>query len=57
MLMVLAVNNEDKKIAYKSYPKKLWNTNFIWDGKGLSYTDTQGCSQSILDHGIPVWAP
>ena len=37
---VLAVSDEDKKRAWKSYHEKLFNVDFGWDRNSLPYADT-----------------
>ena len=44
---VLAVGDEDKKIAWKSYHEKLLNTEFVLDRNSLSHTDTVGGVTSL----------
>ena len=44
---MLAVSDEDKKIAWKSYHEKLLNTDFVLDRNSLSHTDTVGGVTSL----------
>ena len=46
---VLEVNNEDKKIARKSYHEKLLNKEFAWDRKSLSQVDAVRSLSQLID--------
>ena len=49
---VLAVSNEDRKTVWKSYHEKLLNTEFAWDRKSLSQTDTVSSILCLIDNGM-----
>ena len=46
---VLAVTDEDKKIAWKIYHEKFLNTELAWDGKSLYQVDTVSPVPHLID--------
>ena len=49
---VLVVSDEDKKIAWKSYHKKLSNTELAWNRNSFSQTDISSEVLSLTDKGM-----
>ena len=49
---VLAVTYEDKKMAWKSYHEKLFNTGFVWDRNILSQVNTVSSVPHFIDNGM-----
>ena len=46
---VLAVSDEDKKIAWKSYYENLLNTEFVWDRNNLSQADPVSAVPPLIE--------
>ena len=52
---VLAVRSEDKKIAWKSYHKKLLSTGFAWDRNSLSQAASVSGVTKLIDKNYEEW--
>ena len=48
-LGVLAVSEEDKKVAWESYYENLLNTEFDWDRNSLSQVDPVSSAAILID--------
>ena len=51
-LGVLAVSEEDKKVAWKSYYESLLNTEFDWDRNSLSQVDPVSSAPILIDRSM-----
>ena len=50
--VIVAVNEEGKKTAWKSYYKNLLNTEFTWDRNSLSQVDPVNNAAILINKSI-----